>query len=273
MAASLTLPAPAKLNLRLHITGRRGDGFHLLSGDSILIDFSDQITISGRNDGQIVRDWQHPHVSDDADLCLRAARLLPRQNNAGVTIRVDKKIPVGGGLGGGSSNAASVLRGLNNLWGCGLSLAQLAKLSAPLGADVPFFVAGRAATIGGIGEPVADFTPIDEYYLLVFPPVMAKTADVYAEYKKLTAKIEKKPPALLEPDNELTQAAMQLYPAINEAAKALRQVAPQARLSGSGATVFSAFADGNAARLAQASLPNGLASVVTKVLFLPNDGE
>lgn len=265
-AALLTLSAPAKLNLSLRIVGRRADGMHLVEGESVLINFADKITLLTRDDGQLVRAWQHREISDEDDLSMRAARLLKNSADAGAGayIIVDKRIPLGGGLGGGSSDAAAVLRGLNTLWNCKIPLAELMELSAPLGADVPFFVGGRAAKIGGIGAPVADFTPPAEHYLVVFSSVAANTAAVYAEYEKLktSASRGKIPPALIESENDLTQAAVRLYPKIGEAAAALHRVAQQARLSGGGATLFAAFADADAARRARSALPSSLPAYV-----------
>ena len=186
----LVLPAPAKLNLRLAITGRRHDGMHMLDTDMTLIDLCDEIVIKRRDDGQIRRFCRHPQVNAADDLCLRAARLLKaaagdsKRLGAGITVR--KKIPVGGGLGGGSSNAATVLLGLNKLWGLGWSRMRLAKLSATLGADLPFFFFGRPAHARGVGGDLtlmqrqAALTAAKNLYFLVFPPVSLITADVYA---------------------------------------------------------------------------------------------
>ena len=257
----LVLPAPAKLNLRLAITGRRHDGMHMLDTDMTLIDLCDEIVIKRRDDGQIRRFCRHPQVNAADDLCLRAARLLKaaagdsKRLGAGITVR--KKIPVGGGLGGGSSNAATVLLGLNKLWGLGWSRMRLAKLSATLGADLPFFFFGRPAHARGVGGDLtlmqrqAALTVAKNLYFLVFPPVSLITADVYAEYRKLTEAAKK---GKMHPNsgNDLMAAAIRLFPQIADVAKKLRQAAGESRMSGSGACLFASFGGMKAALRARA---------------------
>lgn len=265
MAGGLILPAPAKLNLRLRVTGRRADGMHLLAGETVLIDLHDNITLTPRPDGELVRDWRHPQVPPGEELSLRAARLLRHRAGcaaSGVTITIDKRIPVGGGLGGASSDAATTLLGLNRLWRIDWSLSRLAALAAELGADVPFFLFGQAAHVGGIGERLTPLAITPRHYLLVFPPVAALTAHVFAEYQRGT---NGQAPPPIESENDLTAAAVKLYPDILPAAAALAAVlAPPATvwLSGSGSTLFAAFDDAAAARQAQAALPAEIASAV-----------
>lgn len=265
------LPAPAKLNLRLHITGQRADGMHLLQGEMVLIDFADTVYLTPRTDGAIARDWRHPQVSPESDLAVLAAQRLQaaaRCRASGVTIKVDKKIPVGGGLGGGSSNAATVLMGLNRLWRLNLGRSELLEIAAALGADVPFFLRGAAATVGGIGDEFAYKKAYINSYLLVFPPVAALTEKVYREYRHLTTtqKTDRIPPPFGKSDNDLTAAATRLYPDIVAAAKALYDATGEARLSGSGSTVFAAFADRAQAQQAQARLPAAVSSAVATAL-------
>ena len=270
---ALALPAPAKLNLSLRVRGRRADGMHELEGEMVLIDFADTVHLAPRADGKIVRDWQHAEVRAEDDLAHRAAcRLQAAAGGAGsaggATVRIEKRIPVGGGLGGGSSNAASVLMGLNRLWQLHWDARRLLPFAAELGADVPFFFHGKPAIARGIGD---EFSPakIDiNSYLLVFPPIVVNTAKVYQEYARL-AKTQKQG-RMTHPQhpsgNDLTTAAVNLYPPIMQAAQVLRDIAGDARLSGSGGTVFAAFPDIAQARAAQLRLPPATRSAVAAAL-------
>src|SRR6185369_9937417 len=151
---ALTVPAPAKLNLFLHVTGRRADGYHEIESLFVALDYGDMLTLVRRDDGAILRRTDVPAIPIDDDLAIRAARALQRETSCrrGVEIDLVKRIPIGGGLGGGSSDAASVLLGLNRLWELGLDRARLMRIGETLGADVPFFVFGRPAMARGIGE-------------------------------------------------------------------------------------------------------------------------
>ena len=255
MVVPVVIDAPAKLNLSLRIVAQRKDGMHLLEGESVLINLYDRVTLSPRSDGRIVREWHAADVSDEDDLSVQAARRLREiagicNVQFGAGIHVDKKIPVGGGLGGASSDAAAVLLGLNSLWRLNLPAAELIEVAKGLGADVAFFVAGHAAKIGGVGEPVMPLKTPRNAYLLVFPPVAAMTGAVYEEYRRLTLcqKIGRIPLPFEESCNDLIPAAIRLYPAIAEVATALFKVTGRAvRMSGSGATVYSVFPDHQAA--------------------------
>lgn len=180
---TLTLPAPAKLNLFLHITGRRADGYHLLQTLFVLLDFGDEITLSVRDDGEIHRPIGAAGVSAAADLTVRAARLLQQVTGCplGADIQVLKRIPLGGGLGGGSSDAATVLLGLNYLWRCGLSTDELAALGLRLGADVPVFVHGHAAWGEGVGEQLTPVSLPDAWYVVIHPGVHVPTAELFSD--------------------------------------------------------------------------------------------
>ncbi|MGI9307206.1 MAG: 4-(cytidine 5'-diphospho)-2-C-methyl-D-erythritol kinase [Gammaproteobacteria bacterium] len=265
---SLTLPAPAKLNINLRILGRRADGLHEIDSVMTLVDFADSVSVARREDGRIVRRWSHPQVRDD--LCARAARLLQRVAGAraGADIAVQKKIPVGGGLGGGSSNAASVLLALNVLWQTRLRRGELRALAAKIGADAPFFIFRRPARARGAGERLADtkisFLQKYKYYLLVFPNALASSAKVYAEYENLTSGRAKRKISgvLINNVNHLAEAVFHLHPPVAEAARILRRAAGEARLSGGGACVYAAFSRRAEARAAQAALPAGLNSAV-----------
>jgi 4-diphosphocytidyl-2-C-methyl-D-erythritol kinase len=183
MADTLVLPAPAKLNLFLHITGQRADGYHLLQTLFIFLDYADYISLTKRNDGLIQRLNTITDVPAETDLVVKAARLLQHytQQTLGVDIQVEKNIPMGGGLGGGSSDAATVLVGLNQLWQCGLSVDTLADLGLKLGADVPVFVRGHAAWAEGVGEQL---TPVDlelGWYIVIHPKVHVPTRELFLE--------------------------------------------------------------------------------------------
>src|SRR2546430_2050897 len=173
-------PAPAKLNLLLHVTGRRADGYHELQTLFQLIDLCDTIAVSVREDGRIERTAGPSQVEPDADLAIRAARSLQAAAGIrlGASLRVVKRIPLGGGLGGGSSDAATALLALNRLWGCGLSLEELARLGLSLGADVPVFVRGSSAWAEGVGERLTPVELPERWYAVIHPGVAVSTRDV-----------------------------------------------------------------------------------------------
>ena len=174
-------PAPAKLNLFLHVTGRRADGYHELQTLFQLIDLCDTITIAVRADGRIERPAGPANVAPEADLTLRAALALQRQTGTplGADLRVHKRIPQGAGLGGGSSDAATTLLALNELWGCRLSLDELARLALPLGADVPVFVQGSSAWAEGVGERLTPVSVPAAWYVIIYPGVALSTREVF----------------------------------------------------------------------------------------------
>lgn len=176
-AATTRWPAPAKLNLFLHVTGRRADGYHELQTAFQLLDFADSIDIEPLRDGDIVRIEGLPGVAPDDDLAVRAARALRATTGTrqGARIRVVKRIPAGGGLGGGSSDAATVLVALNELWRTGLDLAKLASIGADLGADVPVFVHGRSAWAEGIGERLQPLDLPERWFVVIHPGVPTAT--------------------------------------------------------------------------------------------------
>lgn len=261
--AALTVAAPAKLNISLRVLGRRSDGMHEVDSVMTLVDFADTVRISRREDGQLRRRWSHPQVKED--LCMRAASLLQRRTGAraGADILVRKRIPVGGGLGGGSSDAAAVLLALDSLWKTRLSRRDMLALAAELGADVPFFIYGRAARARGAGESLSPcrsaFLRDFPHYLLAFPEAESITADAYARYKSLNLRGKNRTitPALVDNANDLAEAVFDLHPQVARTAQALRDAAGEARLSGSGACVYAAFASASAARRARAALPAG----------------
>ncbi|MDR1311639.1 MAG: 4-(cytidine 5'-diphospho)-2-C-methyl-D-erythritol kinase [Burkholderiaceae bacterium] len=244
-------PAPAKINLFLHITGQREDGYHLLQTVFQLIDFCDTLHFSERPDGIIRRTTTLPDIPEATDLTVRAAQLLQSElmrqtgRKPGADIVIEKHLPIGGGLGGGSSDAATTLLALNQLWQCHFSRAQLMKLGVQLGADVPFFLLGQNAFAEGIGEIL---TPIDtplSWFILIDPRVPVPTARIFAS-EDLTRNTE----VVTMPDflggirneemwgrNDLQSVAEKQYPAIASAVRWLNRYAP-ARMTGSGACVF-----------------------------------
>ena len=189
----IRLPAPAKLNLTLRIVGRRPDGYHLLQTVFQFIDQCDWITFSAREDGQIVLVNPLPGVPAESDLTVRAARALQQATgvSSGVTIEVEKRLPMGGGLGGGSSDAATTLLGLNYLWGAGRSIDELKSMGLALGADVPIFVEGRASWAEGVGEHLTYLDLPEPWYVVVVPPCHVPTAQIFtaSDFSRVSGKI------------------------------------------------------------------------------------
>lgn len=183
ISAGDTWPAPAKLNLFLHVTGRRDDGYHVLQTLFQLLDWGDEVRIREDSTGKIRKSGPNYGVPEHQDLAIRAAQLLKRETgvSGGAEIQVRKRIPVGSGLGGGSSDAATVLLVLNQAWGCGLGEDELASLGAGLGADVPVFVRGNSAMAAGIGEKLEPVSLGERHYVLVFPEFSVSTADVFGD--------------------------------------------------------------------------------------------
>lgn len=260
-------PAPAKLNLFLHITGRRPDGYHALQTVFQLLDWGDRVRVRVDRSGEIRRTGGDTAGLPEADdLLVRAARLLQSHTgtSAGAELSVAKAIPMGGGFGGGSSDAATVLVALNQLWGTGLPLPALAELGLQLGADVPVFVLGRNAWAEGVGEVL---TPIDlppAWYLLAFPGVGIATRELF-QTPELTRDA---PPATIADfvsgtalGNAFEPVVRRLQPAVD---RALRELARhgQACLTGTGSGCFVRFASESAARQAQQALPAELGSRV-----------
>src|SRR4051794_11442947 len=180
--SSLTLPAPGKLNLFLHVTGRRQDGYHTLESVFVPIAYGDTVSLRLRGDGEVVRTSTSAAIPEDTDLAVRAARLLRERAGVtrGISLEVRKRLPIGGGLGGGSSDAATVLLGLNLLWDLRLTRSELMKLGLELGADVPFFIYGQAAFARGIGEDLVAVSVPPLWALVAAPPVNVPTAVVFA---------------------------------------------------------------------------------------------
>nr|Q479M3.1 RecName: Full=4-diphosphocytidyl-2-C-methyl-D-erythritol kinase; Short=CMK; AltName: Full=4-(cytidine-5'-diphospho)-2-C-methyl-D-erythritol kinase [Dechloromonas aromatica RCB] len=252
-------PAPAKLNLFLHVIGRRADGYHLLQTVFRFIDRADTLRFEPRSDGEIVLATPIPGVPTDSDLTVRAARLLQQASacRQGATIHLDKQLPMGGGLGGGSSDAATVLLALNHLWQTGLTRPQLEKLGLTLGADVPVFVHGHNTFAEGIGEAFTDIELPPQSYLVLHPAIHVPTAAIFGapELKRDTPPIRHGEWQPGQGHNDLEAVACAKFPAVAEYLNWLKQHAPQAMMTGSGACVFAGFASRREAEAILAQCP------------------
>lgn len=244
----LRCPAPAKINLFLHVTGRRPDGYHLLQTAFRLVDRADIVTLRLRHDGCITRSSELPGVPAEQDLVVRAARLMQEKTGCrlGVDIAVEKSLPMGGGLGGGSSDAASVMLGLNRLWSLGVPRATLQGWGLSLGADVPFFLFGRTALAQGVGEDLQPLLLPPAWYVVVEPPVAVPTAQIFASRELTRDSKLIIMPGFPEQDirvignearNDLQPVVCGLYPPVQQALGALAEFGAP-RMSGSGACVF-----------------------------------
>lgn len=263
-------PAPAKLNLFLHVVGRRDDGYHLLQTVFRFIDRADTLRFTPRDDGLIVLATPIPGVPADSDLTVRAARLLQEATGCrqGATIHLDKQLPMGGGLGGGSSDAAMVLLALNHLWQTGLSRPQLERIGLSLGADVPVFVHGRNTFAEGIGEAFSEVHLPPESYLVLHPGVHVPTATIFGA-PDLCRNTPKMRPEDWRPGvghNDLEPIASAAFPEVAAYLAALREVAPAAMMTGSGACIFAGFTSHEAAVAALARLPEGISGWVAEGL-------
>ena len=283
-----TFPAPAKLNLFLHVVGRRPDGYHLLQTAFTFIDLADEIRLRVRHDGRIQLHTPLPGVPSSHDLTVRAAQALQQASNCalGVDIAYTKHIPQGGGLGGGSSNAATVLMALNQLWATGLSRASLQALALPLGADVPLFVFGKSSFAEGVGEILQEIELPPHAFLLIAPQVSVPTPEIFADsgltrntkpvkiapFKRMASEsgsLLASAEALFltaQWRNDLAAVAMRLYPEVAHALMWLKDHSAgqigEPRMSGSGACVFAAYENKAAAIQAQQALPQDLPSWV-----------
>lgn len=266
----ITVAAPAKLNLFLHVTGGRADGYHTLESLVVLIDLADTIELADRDDGTIVRMAEIAGVSESDDLALRAAHALREAGGRahGASIRVTKRIPQGAGLGGGSSDAASVLLGLNRLWSLGLSRAALMRIGARLGADVPFFLGDGAALARGVGDVLQPMSVPAYWMALAMPPVHVSTAAAFAAAELTRSEPSAKIDVFSEGygHNDLEGAADAKFPQVREALLALRRASPLARMSGSGACVFAPFIAERDARKALERLPAGTPGRVVRTV-------
>jgi 4-diphosphocytidyl-2-C-methyl-D-erythritol kinase len=262
-------PAPAKLNLFLHVVGRRPDGYHQLQTLFQLLDLADTVSVALREDGRIERPAAAYGVAAEEDLAVRAARALQSATGAraGASLRVTKRIPLGGGLGGGSSDAATVLVALNTLWGCGLSLSELAALGLPLGADVPVFVHGSSAWAEGVGERLTPVGLPEAWYAIIHPGVAVSTREIFQ-----SPELTRNSPlltirAFFESGgrNDCEPVVRAKFPAVAEALEWLGRCAP-ARLTGTGACVFASCASAIDAERLAARVPDRWRSFVARGL-------
>lgn len=268
--ATTPWPAPAKLNLMLHVVGRRADGYHLLQTVFQFLDYADELYFAVTDDGVIERTGQWSGIPAQADLTLRAARLLQQATQCpnGARITLTKRIPIGGGLGGGSSDAATTLLALNQLWDVRLSIDQLAALGFQLGADVPFFVRGHAAVGEGIGDVLIPIDPPEQWYAVVAPPVSVPTAEVYAAFSQGNRLTPLSLPRTIRDlrgghgRNDLEAVVRSRYPAVERAFEHLAQRQP--RMTGSGACVFVVVSDAAEGRRVLAGLPDGFTGFVAR---------
>ena len=266
-SASGPWPAPAKLNLLLHIVGRRDDGYHELQTVFQFLTHGDWLYFDVHQPTGVRLAGQLAGVPASADLCVRAATLLleTADHKAGVMIYNDKRLPVGGGLGGGSSDAATTLVVLNRLWGLGLSPEDLARLGLTLGADVPVFVHGHAAWAEGVGEKLTPVTPPEAWYLVLVPPVSVSTAVIFSDPGLTRDTPRTKIPDLLSGagHNDCEAVVCRRYPEVAAAIDWLNRVAP-ARLTGTGGCVFAAFETQADAQAVAAQLPADWSGFVTR---------
>jgi 4-diphosphocytidyl-2-C-methyl-D-erythritol kinase len=267
METALGLPAPAKLNLFLHVTGRRDDGYHTLQTVFQLIDLADWLDFERRDDGAIVRNGDLLSSASE-DLAVRAARALQQATGCrlGATIRVTKQIPAGSGMGGGSSDAATTLIALNRLWDLQLPRPDLARIALPLGADVPFFLHGSNAFAEGVGEQLRSVTLSAAWYAVIWPQVHVSTKEIFADpgltrNTKPTKIADFSAAAGLLPHalfgvNDLEPVARRQFPDIDQALGRLQRHGP-ARMTGSGSAVFMPTATEKDAAAALAECPSG----------------
>ena len=268
----LNCSAPAKLNLFIHITGRRADGYHLLQSAFQLIDRCDTVNVRTRDDGAIRRTNVIDGVAEESDLIIRAAKLLQGHTKStfGADLTLHKVLPMGGGLGGGSSDAASTLIALNHLWQCGLNRKELMELGLQLGADVPFFLFGCNAFAEGVGEKLQAIESQDVWFVVIEPGVQVPTAAIFSA-KELTRNTKPikitdfSSTAKIHWKNDLQLVACSLYPEVEKAIKWLKTFG-DARMTGSGACVFCAFPDEHVAEMVLQQVPDCWKSWKAKAL-------
>ncbi|MFT5425709.1 MAG: 4-diphosphocytidyl-2-C-methyl-D-erythritol kinase [Gammaproteobacteria bacterium] len=262
-------PAPAKLNLMLHITGRRNDGYHLLQTVFQFIDFSDSLDFRIRDDGKISRQSNWDGVVEADDLIIHAAKALQQESGcqSGADISLEKRLPSGAGLGGGSSDAATTLVALNHLWGLEFTVEKLADIGLQLGADVPVFVHGHAAWAEGVGEQLTPIEPKEPWYLVVKPDCCVSTMEVFS-----SPDLTRNTPAIRIRDfqrdgghNDCESVVKDLYQEVAEALDWLGQFAV-AKMTGTGSCVFAGFDKQQQAESVYEKLPQGWEGFVAKGL-------
>jgi 4-diphosphocytidyl-2-C-methyl-D-erythritol kinase len=263
----IRFPAPAKINLFLHINGRRQDGYHELQTIFQFLDISDQLDFKVSENSEVTLLTPIKGVANEDNLIVRAAHLLQQQSgiSQGCQIKIEKHLPMGGGLGGGSSNAATTLLALNYLWQAHLSLDELAALGLQLGADVPVFIRGYAAFAEGVGEKLQAVNPTEHYYLITCPNVSISTAEIFQSehLKRNTPKMSLTNLQLETCVNDCQDLVIKNYPEVAKLLAWLVEYAPS-KMTGTGACLFSAFDTEQQARELQSQLPANVLSFVTK---------
>ena len=265
-------PSPAKLNLFLHILGRYPNGYHQLQSLFQILDYGDELAFELNNHGHIAMATPLPGVKDDDNLIIRAAKLLASHSSAshsinkpGVTIRLKKRLPMGGGIGGGSSNAATTLVALNHLWQLNLTTDELASLGLTLGADVPIFVRGNTAFAEGVGEEITPAPQPESWFLVANPNVHISTADIFNDPKlpRNTPAIRWNEYKFEKTRNDCQQLVVNRYPQVANLLQWLVHYAPS-RMTGTGACVFARFSSRSLATQVQAQMPDTWQSFVAK---------
>ncbi|KQQ50824.1 4-(cytidine 5'-diphospho)-2-C-methyl-D-erythritol kinase [Pseudomonas sp. Leaf127] len=266
-APQLILPAPAKLNLMLHILGRRTDGYHELQTIFQFLDHGDELGFALREDDQVVLHSDIAGVAHDSNLIVRAARALQQQSGCtqGIDIWLDKRLPMGGGIGGGSSDAATTLLALNHLWQLGWDENRLAALGLSLGADVPVFIRGQAAFAEGVGEILTPVTPEEPWYLVLVPQVAVSTAEIFSDplLTRDSKPIKVRPVPEGNGRNDCQAVVERRYPEVSNALKQLGKYT-DAKLTGTGSCVFGAFPNKAEADKVSALLADTLTGFVAK---------
>ena len=259
-------PAPGKLNLFLHVLGRRKDGYHELQTVFRLVERADYVGIALREDGEV----RFSGAFDDENLCLKAAHALKMRSGArqGCDIRLEKNLPIGGGMGGGSSDAATVLLVLNRLWRLGLPDEALMEIGLSLGADVPFFLLGKNAVAEGVGERLAPLDLASAWYLVLTPQVSVSTKEIFGvpSLTRDTKRLKIPPFFSGQGRNDLEPVVTARYPEVAASLAWLKSRVPAARMTGSGACVFAEFASEAQARAMHTQLPREMSGFVTKGL-------
>ncbi|MCQ4260779.1 4-(cytidine 5'-diphospho)-2-C-methyl-D-erythritol kinase [Stutzerimonas stutzeri] len=264
---TLTLPAPAKLNLMLHILGRRADGYHELQTLFQFLDYGDELNFTARTDGQIKLKSELPGVDHDSNLIVRAARLLQARSGCtlGADIELTKRLPMGGGIGGGSSDAATTLLGLDHLWQTRLGVDRLAEFGLALGADVPVFVRGHAAFAEGVGERLQPVELTEPWFLVIVPQVSVSTAEIFSD-----PELTRNTPAITVRSlhagggrNDCQPVVEKRYPEVRNALSLLNNFVP-ARMTGTGSCVFGSFPNKGEADRVCRQLPADLPAFVAQ---------
>jgi len=265
----LTLPSPAKINLFLHITGQRNDGYHELQTAFQFLDYADDMVFKKTDSNNIDFQSDNLDLSENENLITRAASLLKTQTNTsqGADISINKRIPLGSGLGGGSSNAATTLLALNKLWNTRLTTAELAELGLKLGADVPIFIHGYAAWAEGVGEKITPIEPPESWILAINPPCHVPTAEIFRHENltRNTTKITIRDFLSSGGQNDCEALTRKLYPAVDTAMNWLNAHA-SARMSGTGSSVYAEFANRDEAEQLLSQIPDSFSGFVAKTM-------